>query len=101
VATPRRAERHITWDCPHELATAFIDTPVDEMMSLDGFVSKSDGIGQLPSRITGFRQIDPAGPTLFALEHDALIEAVNWWGNQRTIPGMRYHVQQLALGNYD
>jgi hypothetical protein len=52
------------------------------MMSLDGFVFKSDGIGELLSRITGFRQIDPAGPTLFALEHDALIEAVNWWATR-------------------
>jgi CheY-like chemotaxis protein len=53
------------------------DIPADEMMSLDGFISKSDGIGALLSKIAGFGEIDPASPTLFAFESDALFEAVN------------------------
>jgi hypothetical protein len=47
------------------------------MMSLDGFISKSDGIGARLFKITEFEQIDPASPTLFALKNDAFIEAVN------------------------
>ena len=47
------------------------------MMSLDGFVSKSDGVGALLSKITELGQIDPASPTLLALENDAFIAAVN------------------------
>ena len=53
------------------------DIPADEMMSLDGFISKSDGIGALLSTITEFGQIDPASPALFALEKDVFVEAVN------------------------
>ena len=37
--------------------------PEDEMLRMDGFISKSDGIGALLSKITEFRQIDPASPT--------------------------------------
>jgi DNA-binding NtrC family response regulator len=48
-----------------------------EMMSADGFISKSDGIGALLSKITEFGQIDAASPTLFALESSAFIKAVN------------------------
>jgi CheY-like chemotaxis protein len=48
-----------------------------EMMSVDGFISKSDDIGVLLSKITELGQIDPASPTLFALASDAFIEAVN------------------------
>ena len=46
---------------------------------MDAFISKSDGVGALLSKITEFGQIDPASPTLFALENDAFIEAVNRW----------------------
>jgi hypothetical protein len=59
------------------LYSGALDIPEDEMMSLDGFISKSDGIDALLSKITEFGQIDPASPTLFALENDAFIEAVN------------------------
>jgi hypothetical protein len=46
-------------------------------MSLDGLVSTSDDISALLSKITEFGQIDPASPTLFALEIDGFIEALN------------------------
>ena len=59
------------------LYSGVIDIPEDEMMSLDGFVSKSDGVGALLSKITELGQIDPASPTLLALENDAFIAAVN------------------------
>ncbi len=59
------------------LYSGALDIPEDEMMNLDGFISKSDGIGALLSKITEFGQIDPARPPLFALENGALIEAVN------------------------
>ena len=49
----------------------------DERMSLDGLVSTSDDISALLSKITEFGQIDPASPTLFALEIDGFIEALN------------------------
>jgi len=54
-----------------------LDIPEDELMSLDGFTSKRDGIDALLSEITEFGQIDPESPTLFALENDAFVEAVN------------------------
>jgi len=53
------------------------DLSQDEMMSVDGFISKSDGIGALLSKITEFGQIDPASPTRFARESDAFIAAMN------------------------
>jgi CheY-like chemotaxis protein len=53
------------------------DISQDEMMSVDGFISKSDGISALLSKITEFGQIDPASPARFALESDAFMEAVN------------------------
>jgi DNA-binding NtrC family response regulator len=59
------------------LYSGALDIPEDEMMSLDGFISKSDGIDALLSRITEFWQIDPASPTLFAFDNDAFVEAVN------------------------
>jgi CheY-like chemotaxis protein len=59
------------------LYSGALDVPADEMMSLDGFISKGDGIGALLSKIAEFGQIGPATPTLFALENDAFIEALN------------------------
>jgi DNA-binding NtrC family response regulator len=59
------------------LYSGALDVPMDEMMSLDGFFSKSDGIDSLLSQISEFWQIDPASPTLFALKDDAFVEAVN------------------------
>jgi DNA-binding NtrC family response regulator len=59
------------------LYSGALDIPENEMMSLDGFISKSDGIDALLSKITEFWQIDPASPTLFAIENVAFIEAVN------------------------
>ena len=59
------------------LCSGALDISEDEMMKVDGFVSKRDGVGALLSKIAEFGQIDPASPTLFALENDALIEAVN------------------------
>jgi CheY-like chemotaxis protein len=53
------------------------DISRDEMMTVDGFISKSDGIGALLSKITEFGQMDPASPARFALGSDAFIEAVN------------------------
>ena len=53
------------------------DISQDEMMSVDGFISKSDGVRALLSKITEFGQIDPASSTRFALESDAFIKAVN------------------------
>lgn len=47
-----------------------------EMMSADGFISRSDGIGAL-SKMTKFGQTDPASLTLFEPESDALIDVVN------------------------
>jgi hypothetical protein len=52
-----------------------LDISKDEIMSVYCVISKSDGIGALLARITEFGQIDPASPTLFALENDAFIEA--------------------------
>jgi len=43
--------------------------PEDEMLRMDGFISKSDGIGALLSKITEFRQIDPASPTRICALH--------------------------------
>jgi CheY-like chemotaxis protein len=59
------------------LCSGALDISEDEMMRVDCFISKSDGIGALLSKITEFGQIDPASPTLFALENDAFIEVVN------------------------
>jgi DNA-binding NtrC family response regulator len=59
------------------LYSGALDIPVDEMENLDGFTSKSDGLDALLSKITEFGQIDPASPTLFVLENDAFMEAVN------------------------
>jgi CheY-like chemotaxis protein len=59
------------------LYSGALDIPEDEMMNPDGFISKSDGIGALFSKITEFGQIDPASPPLFALENDTFIEALN------------------------
>jgi CheY-like chemotaxis protein len=59
------------------LYSGALDIPEDEMMSLDGFISKSNGIDALLSKITEFEQIDPASPTLFALENDVFVEAMN------------------------
>jgi CheY-like chemotaxis protein len=53
------------------------DIPVDERMSLDGFISKSEGIEALLSKIVEFGQLDLAIPRLFAFESDAFIESVN------------------------
>jgi CheY-like chemotaxis protein len=59
------------------LYSGALDIPEDEMMKLDGFTSRSDGIDALLSKITEFGQIDAASPTLFVLENDAFMEAVN------------------------
>jgi CheY-like chemotaxis protein len=59
------------------LCSGVLDISEDEMMSVDGFISQSDGVGALLSKITEFGPIDPASPTLFAIENGALIEAVN------------------------
>jgi CheY-like chemotaxis protein len=59
------------------LRSAAPDLSQDEMMSVDGFIPKSDGVGALLSKITEFGQIDPASPTRFGLESDAFIEALN------------------------
>jgi len=59
------------------LCSGVLDLSEDEMMSVDGFISQSDGVGALLSKITEFGPIDPASPTLFAIENGALIEAVN------------------------
>ena len=39
------------------------------MLRMDGFISKSDGIGALLSKITEFWQIDPASPTRICALH--------------------------------
>ena len=59
------------------LCSGAVDISEEEMMSVDGFIAKSDGVGALLSKIAGFGQIDPAGPALFVLENDAFMEAVN------------------------
>jgi CheY-like chemotaxis protein len=64
------------------LYSAALDILEAEMMSLNGFISKGDGIGVLLSKITEFGitefgRFDPATPALFALENDAFIEAAN------------------------
>jgi CheY-like chemotaxis protein len=59
------------------LRSAAPDISRDEMMSADGFISKSDGIGALLSKITELGRIDPASPARFARESEAFMEAVN------------------------
>jgi hypothetical protein len=48
---------------PGRKAKFVVIHPEDEMLRMDGFISKSDGIGALLSKITEFRHIDPASPT--------------------------------------
>ena len=59
------------------LYSGALDIPEDEMMNLDGFIPKSDGIGALLSKITEFGQVDAASSILFMPENDAFLEAVN------------------------
>jgi DNA-binding NtrC family response regulator len=59
------------------LYSGALDIPEDEMMSLDGCISNSDGIDALLSKITEFGQVDRQVPILFALENDAIVEVMN------------------------
>jgi hypothetical protein len=54
-----------------------LDISQDEKMRVDAFISQSDGIGALLSKITEFGQSIRQVPLFFALENDAFIEAVN------------------------
>ena len=59
------------------LYSGAFDIPVEERIGLDGFISKSEGIDALLSKIAEFGQLDLAEPALFAFESDAFLEGVN------------------------
>ena len=56
------------------LYSGAFDIPVEERTSLDGFISKSEGIDALLYKIAEFGQLDLAEP---AFESDVFLESVN------------------------
>jgi CheY-like chemotaxis protein len=77
------------------------DISQDEKMRVDAFISQRRWYRRIALQDHGVRTIDPASPTVFALENDAFIEGVNQRATREPSQERAIMSSGQHLGNHD